>query len=163
MLDGQGERRVYLVAAVGYGNNGIGYRGGLPWHCPDDLKHFRRVTMGKPVIVGYNTYLGLPHLDGRQVFLTPRSDTFDHPTLGKTDTLKILLDSVLDQYGIAMVCGGAQTYERAMPFATHMWLSRIHVPHVVCDTFFPEFNWADWNVLEQKFAHECTMFHLERK
>lgn len=159
-------KKIYLTVAVNYGDDGIGALGKIPWHLPGDLKHFREVTMGKPCIVGHKTFVKMPYLDGRQVFVAPREESFEHPEHGHIDTLSLLISSI-DEPEIHVI-GGADTYRRAMPLATHMWMTRVNsgLPSGTCDTFFPKFDWDDWKMLEQKFPEDeprISIMHLERK
>jgi len=159
-------KKIYMTAAVNYGDNGIGARGHIPWKSSADMKHFRSVTMGKPCIVGYRTYLSMPYLDGRQTFIAPRESIIEHPQRGDINTLEQLIDSI-DAPEVHII-GGAKIYERGMPLATHMWLTRINanLPAGTCDTFFPEFDWGDWDVIEQRFSEDdgrVSFMHMVRK
>lgn len=148
-------KRVVLVAAVGYGDNGIGVKGRLPWHLPADLKHFRKVTMGHDCIVGHNTWLKMPYLDGRKVLIAPRD----------LNQLPNVIDACSDP---VMIIGGAKLYHAAMPYATHMHLTRvgIQLPPGTCDAFFPDFNWNEWDIINQEFPeddHRLSFMYLGRK
>jgi len=151
-------KQVYLIAAMESQSRAIGIRGRLPWHIPADLKHFKALTLGRDCIVGYKTWRHMPVLDGRNVIVAPRE--FDPVTS---------LEELISQcQGPVMILGGADTYRRAMPFATHMWLTLIGqtLKPGEADTFFPEFDWDQWNILEQRFPEEApriSFIHLEKK
>jgi len=143
-------KKVTLIAAVGYGDNGIGAGGKLPWHLPEDLKRFRALTMGKHCAVGYRTYLHMPYLYGRITHVVPKNGT-----LSPARFADFLGDLERDGIDDLKVIGGARVYAAAMPFATHMELTRvgIQLPIQTCDAFFPEYDWADWEV-HQEFCEE---------
>lgn len=84
----------------------IGFRNGLPWNCGADLKHFKRMTMGCNLVVGYNTSEGLPLLGGRKVFVFGR-DSFSYDE-------------------IDFCIGGKATYERLCHFFTELHISHIN-------------------------------------
>jgi dihydrofolate reductase len=136
----------------------------LPWPpLKEDFKHFRKVTMGHDLICGHRTFMSMPYLDGRRTFILPREEKYMHPTRGKIDTLEALLGNILAKSDTVMVIGGAKTYARAMPYATHMWLTLVGRSCQDADAFFPEFDWEDWRCLEYRVEGVCTFYHLERK
>ena len=144
-------KTVTLIAAVGYGDNGIGANGKLPWHLPVDLARFRTLTMGKHCVVGYKTYLHMPYLDGRHTHIVPKNGTLSPARFDD-----FLFDLERDGIEDIMVIGGARVYAAAMPFATHLELTRvgIQLPVQTCDAFFPVINWDDWNVTSHTFPEE---------
>lgn len=151
-------KKITLVAAVGYGDNGIGSRGKLPWHLPVDLKHFREVTMGKHCLVGHRTYQTMPYLDGRQTSVIPKH-ALDH-----ADNFMAWVNQFPDE---VMVIGGERAYKIAMPVATHMIMTRVGIalPVGTCDTFFPRFEWEDWSITRTHYPeddHRLAMFFMER-
>jgi len=154
--------KITLVAAIGYGN-GIGSRGRLPWQLPEDLKRFRAITMGHHCVVGYRTYIGMPYLDGRTTHVVPQ-----HGTLSPARFEQFLEDLASDEIDEIMVIGGARVYEVAMPFATHLELTRvgIQLPAGTYDAFFPEVDWTEWNMLNQEYPeddHRLAFWSLEKK
>lgn len=130
---------VVLVAAAAE-NNVIGRDGGLPWHLPDDLAHFKRITLGHAVIMGRATFeeSGRP-LPGRtNIVLTTRRDW-------RPEGVQIAR-SLDEAFAIAdrthpgrdrMVIGGGHVYRLALPRATRIELTRIHAV-IEGDTTFPE-------------------------
>lgn len=154
--------RLCCIAAVGQsadrpGQFVIGRNGDMPWHIPEDLKHFRRKTMGKPILMGRNTYqsLGRP-LPGRANLVVSR-------TLAAGETagdLQLFAD--LDQAvgrglqlaehgeGELMVIGGAQLYRQLLPRAHRLYLTWIEAQYAG-DTFFPALSPHRW----QQSEHRC--------
>lgn len=143
-----------LIAAVA-DNNAIGYRGDIPWHLSEDLRHFKAVTLNHAVVMGRRTFesIGrvLPH---RRNLLVSSSFA------GKLEGLEVAgsLDEAISmvQDGILMVIGGRRLYVEALPKASMLHLTRVHL-EPEADTFFPEFS-ADSFVLvhsESHYSEEC--------
>ncbi|MGE0054072.1 MAG: dihydrofolate reductase [Hyphomicrobium sp.] len=122
---------VSLIVAVAE-NGVIGRDGGLPWHLSSDLKTFRRLTMGKPMIMGRRTFqsIGKP-LDGRDNIVVTRDAFFAHEGVSTAETVAdaLTLARVLARTRGAeeiMVIGGAEVYASAMPLAGRIYLTRVH-------------------------------------
>ena len=94
-------------------NGGLGYKGRLPWPKNSaDLAWFKKVTMGKTVIVGHNTYKTLPPLPGRTILVLDRDDEPDN----------IIASLNVEE---AVVIGGAKTYRQWLPYVDRFYISRI--------------------------------------
>jgi dihydrofolate reductase len=138
-----------LIAAVS-DNGVIGREGDLPWRLSADLKRFKQLTMGKPVILGRKTYqsIGRP-LPGRTMIVLSRSA--DAAAFPSQVRLAGTLDEALryaeeaDDAAEAMVIGGAAVYAEALPRAERMHLTHVHA-QVEGDVFFPAFNASAWRV-----------------
>jgi dihydrofolate reductase len=160
---------VSAIAAVA-SNGVIGRNNAMPWHLPEDLKYFKRMTIGKPVIMGRKAYeaLGKP-LPGRlNIVITrkpgpliDRETPLFHEmeaalaTSGKTRTGLIVVSSVDEALQKAkdaaregdldeiFITGGAQIYEAAMPFTQRLYITRIERDYEG-DIVFPPFNENEW-------------------
>ncbi|MFT5321293.1 MAG: dihydrofolate reductase [Pseudohongiellaceae bacterium] len=146
--------KISLVWAMAQ-NRVIGRNNNLPWHLPEDLKYFKRITLGKPVIMGRKTYesIGKP-LPGRTNIVVTRNADFSAAgvkTVNSLSAAKALCESIGEIDGIseAMVIGGAEIYTQAMPVADRLYLTEVHA-NVDGDTFFPEFDRGLW----QEIARE---------
>lgn len=138
-----------LSLIVAMAQNGvIGRNGDLPWHLPADLKHFKAVTLGKPVIMGRRTWdeIGKP-LPGRRNIVISRRPDFLAPGAEVVDSLEQALALAADAAEV-MVIGGAQIYAQALPFADciHRTLVCGEMPG---DTWFPEVDWQQWRLVEE--------------
>src|SRR3954468_3166472 len=104
--------RVYLVAAVA-SNGIIGKDGQLPWHLPEDLKHFKKLTLGHPVIMGRKTWesLGRP-LPGRENIVITRTAGYDAPGAAVASSLPAALALCIGQ-SVAFVIGGEAIFAEA--------------------------------------------------
>lgn len=143
-----------VVAAAA--NGVIGADGRMPWHLPADLARFRRITVGKPVIMGRRTYeaIGRP-LPGRHNIVLSRDPAFTADGLTVVPNLaEAIAAAGLHPHARAdaiMVIGGGEIYALARPIATAIELTRIDL-HPAGDTFFPDPEPAFWQAVWQE-AH----------
>jgi dihydrofolate reductase len=145
-------RTVALIAAIA-DNGVIGRDNALPWRLSDDLRRFKRLTLGHPVIMGRMTYesMGRP-LPGRHNIVLSRRDDFVVDGADVYASLEVALTAVADAE-IAFVLGGRQLFEAALEFADRLYLTRVHA-EVPGDVFFPELRAAIWT-LERSTRHEA--------
>ncbi|HZO00783.1 MAG TPA: dihydrofolate reductase [Burkholderiales bacterium] len=134
--------RVYLVAAVA-ANGIIGAKGRLPWHIPEELKHFKRLTLGHPVIMGRRTWESLKGpLPQRENIVVTRTPGYEAPGAAVANSLDAALALCAGE-SVAFVIGGTQLFEESMPFAAGMVLTEIHRDYAG-DTWFPKWDRAQW-------------------
>lgn len=140
--------KLSLIVALAK-NRVIGRNNKLPWYLPNDLKYFKRVTMGKPVIMGRKTYesIGKP-LPGRTNILISRQSDYqpDHvKVVNSLEAAKELAESVclLEGQEEAMIMGGAEIYSLALDLCERMYLTEVHAD-VSGDAYFPEFDKSEW-------------------
>ena len=135
--------RIALIVAMG-NNRVIGVDNRMPWHLSADLKRFRRITWGKPILMGRRTHesIGKP-LPGREnIVLTTDAD---YRTEGckvvhsPAEALQITRDAPE-----VMVIGGAALYRSFLPLAHRLYLTLIH-QDFPGDTFFPDIDWTQWH------------------
>jgi dihydrofolate reductase len=137
-----GRNVISLVVAMDEGGI-IGRNGTLPWRLPEDLKYFRRLTLGKTVLMGRKTWdsLGKP-LEGRRNWVLSRDPAFRPAGCEVFGTLEDAL-AAHESRGHGplphelVVIGGAEIYRQALPFADTLHLTRVHA-RVEGDTHFPE-------------------------
>jgi len=130
-------------------NRVIGRNNKLPWYLPEDLKYFKRVTMGKPIIMGRKTYesIGRP-LPGRPNIILSRSG-FEAPegvhVVATLDEARELAESLglISGYDEVMIIGGAQIYQMAFEQCDRFYLTEVH-SEVEGDAYFPEFDRSQW-------------------
>ncbi|MCB1856744.1 MAG: dihydrofolate reductase [Gammaproteobacteria bacterium] len=150
---------VSIIAAVAR-NRIIGTNGGLPWHLPADLKRFKKLTMGKPMIMGRRTWESLPGLlPGRPHIVVSR---------GLCHASGCIMVRSPDEAVAAagdvpelMVIGGAALYQALLPRANRLYLTRVHAD-IDGDTCFPIFDEGEWCVVERidhprDDAHFCPL------
>lgn len=116
----------------------IGHNGGMPWHLPEDLKTFKRLTMGHPVLMGRKTWesIGRP-LPGRQNIVLSRDEAFRPEGAEVVRSLDALAALEFARPEV-MVIGGAAVYGLLLPHIRRIWVSRIHREYEG-DTWFPAF------------------------
>lgn len=151
---------ISLIAAMDK-NRLIGRKNGLPWHLPADFQHFKRVTLGKPVIMGRKTYESIGKaLPGRLNIVISRSGFTAEDAMMVPD-----IDAALAAAGDVdevMVIGGASFYQQMIDLADRMYLTHVDAD---CDgdAWFPEFNLDDWDILsrEKYSADEKNNYDFE--
>ena len=141
-------------------NRVIGRNNNLPWYLPEDLKYFKRITMGKPIIMGRKTFESIGKaLPGRANIVVTRNPEYSADGIKVVTSLEAaqsLSESILAIDGMeeAMVIGGAEIYSQALPFADRLYLTEVHA-EVEGDTYFPEFDRSAWQeIARQDYAAE---------
>jgi dihydrofolate reductase len=133
-------------------NGVIGRNGMLPWRIPADMRYFKSVTMGKPVVMGRKTFasIGRP-LPGRQNIVITRSVDFSHAgvTVAMNLPTAIALSASAAAGGEIMVIGGAAIYEAALPFARRLYMTEVH-GEFDGDVHFPWIDTAEWIELSRE-------------
>ena len=152
---------ISLIAAMDK-NRAIGIENRLPWHLPADLQHFKRVTMGKPVIMGRNTYesIGKP-LPGRLNIVVTRDTAYQAPGCTLAHSFEDAIDKAGEQEEI-MIMGGASFYEHTIDKADRLYLTFVDT-EVQGDAFFPAWNDGEWQEVEREShqADEKNGFNYE--
>ena len=129
------ENEVPVVLVLAAAENGVIGRGdALPWELPDDLQHFKRTTIGRPIIMGRKTFdsVGFP-LPGRKNIVITRDASWRHDGVLACCSLEESLERAFEQALIdgadaAMIVGGAEIYRLALPRANKVVLTRVHGP-----------------------------------
>jgi dihydrofolate reductase len=157
-----------LTAVVAASDNDvIGRDNALPWHLPADLAYFKRVTLGKPMLMGRKTYesIGRP-LPGRRSLVLSRKG-FSAPGVETVATLEEACQRVADVPEL-MVIGGAELFRLAMPHLDHIHLTRVHT-RIAGDVFLPPLAPDEWRELrreehpaDERNAIAMTFTELER-
>lgn len=134
---------IVLVAAMGK-NRVIGVDGGMPWHLPADLKHFKAMTMGHPIVMGRRTFESIGRaLPGRRNVVLSRSLAEAPPGCELFASLEEAQKTV--ESGPLMVIGGGELYRAALPLAARMELTFIDASPAG-DTHFPQWAHGDWQL-----------------
>lgn len=140
-----------IIAVVAAGRNGeIGFEGDMPWHIPEDLRHFKELTLGHPVIMGRSTWLSIPRrpLPGRRnIVLTRRSDFEAEGAEISSSIEKAIALCEADE--IPVIIGGGSVYAEVFPYLSQIYITRIDADFPQADTFFPTINPDEWTILEQ--------------
>jgi dihydrofolate reductase len=140
--------RIYLIAAVA-ANGIIGANGGLPWRLPEDLGHFKRLTMGHPVIMGRKTWESLKGaLPGRDNIVVTRTPAYEAPGAAVASSLEAAL-ALCSGEPVAFVIGGSQLFAESLPIAAGLVMTEIH-KDFEGDTWFPEYDRSRWRETQRE-------------
>lgn len=144
----------------------IGKDGDLPWHYPEDLKHFKQTTMGHPIVMGRKTFeeFGEKPLPGRKNVVLSRSRNYDHiPTYSSLD--EALNELEQEGHDKIFIIGGGNVYLQSMDKADLLYITRIHRKYNG-DTYFPEYrNQVNtiWDEIEREDREEFSFITYQRK
>ena len=137
-------KNITMIAAIGK-NLELGRNNELIWRFKEDMKFFKNMTMGKPIIMGYNTFKSLPGLlPGRKHIVLTTKDI----NLGEDVEIVHSIDELLDkiiEYPEVMIIGGASIYSQMIEYSNKMYLTEIEAESKDADVFFPKFNQDDWD------------------
>ncbi|MGB5190486.1 dihydrofolate reductase [Robiginitalea sp.] len=153
-----------LIAAAGESNE-LGRNGDLPWHLPDDFKHFKQKTTGHPMIMGRKTFDTFPKpLPNRMHIIITRDQ--EYQVAYENCRVVHSLEAALKEVSLSekvFIIGGGEIYKQALPLATGIELTRVH-GNFKADTFFPEIDPDDWmqtgsthHPADQKHAYPFTI------
>jgi dihydrofolate reductase len=157
-----------LVVAVSE-NDVIGRDNALPWHLPADLKHFKAVTMGKPIVMGRKTWesIGRP-LPGRLNIVISRNRALEIPGVTVVSSFEEALTRAGDVPEVAVI-GGAELFRSALPLASRIYFTRVH-GIFEGEIKFPSLDLSQWREIDSsthpaddKHAYAMTFTTLERR
>lgn len=140
-------RKAMIVAMAK--NRVIGRKNQLPWHLPEDLKYFKRVTMGKPIVMGRKTYesIGRP-LPGRLNVVLTRDANWQAEGVQVAQTIdtafsRAITEAKSKEKDEIMVIGGDQIYALCLPLVDRLYVTQVHA-EVEGDAYFPVVEWEHW-------------------
>jgi dihydrofolate reductase len=160
-------RRSLVVAMAA--NRVIGRDNALPWRLPADLAHFKKVTMGHPIVMGRRTYesIGRP-LPGRKNIVVTHNAAFQAPGCTVVPSLEAAWKAAGDAEEVCVI-GGTSLFEEALPIADTIHLTQVEAD-VPGDTYFPPFDRSQWREKEiarqpadARHAYPIRILELERK
>jgi len=150
----QGLMRLSIIVAAAE-NGVIGRNNALPWHLSEDLQHFKRLTLGKPILMGRKTFesIGRP-LPGRTNIVISTNPDYQPDgvrVVGSLPDALALAESIalIDGAEELMVIGGAQIYAEALTRAQRLYLTRVHA-EVEGDAFLPAIDWSQWHEIARE-------------
>jgi dihydrofolate reductase len=136
-----------LVVAIA-ANGVIGRAGTLPWHLPDDLKRFKAVTLGKPVLMGRRTYESIGKaLPGRRNVVLTRASGWTAPNVEVVSSFDAAAE-LTQEHPEVCVIGGVEVFQMALPLADRIYLTRVQAA-VDGDVHFPSYDFSVWRELER--------------
>lgn len=139
----------FVVAAAT--NNAIGKNGKLPWHLPNDMKHFKNVTWGMPVVMGRKTFesLGKALAGRKNIVITRDAGWKADGTVSVQKIEDALFVAKQTDAKEVMVIGGGEIYKTLFDRASRIYLTRVEA-EPEADTFFPAIHPKEWNLISQK-------------
>lgn len=144
---------VAMIAAVGR-NGVIGAGNAIPWRLPSDFAHFKRTTLGKPIVMGRKTFesIGKP-LPGRTNIIVTRTSGYAAEGAVVVESLEAALGyaqavAEVDGASEVMICGGGEIYSEALPHADRLYVSHVEAAPEG-DATFPEIDPEEWAVVEE--------------
>ena len=144
----------------------IGAHGALPWHKPEDLRHFRELTTGHTVLMGRKTYdsVGRPLPNRRNLVLTRKGLAAPPAGIETVATLKEAIEMAVGAGESELfVVGGAEIYRLALPVSDTMYLTFVHLPQEPAgDTWFPEWKPEEWRIVETRHSSDLDFVRLDR-
>lgn len=158
---------ISMIAAMAK-NRVIGKNNQMPWHLPADLQHFKKITLGKPIIMGRHTFesIGKP-LPGRKNIVITSQQDYSFEGIEVFHSLDKAIDSLLDSEEI-IIMGGGRIYQQMLVHADRLYLTHIDY-EVEGDTFFPEYKSLGWDKIsketrskDENNLYDCTFVTLQR-
>lgn len=142
---------ISLIVAIAE-NGVIGRDGGLPWRLPDDLKRFKALTMGHPMLMGRKTWesLGARPLPGRRHLVLTRQAGYRATGAEVVHTVDEALALLGDGDDELFVIGGAELYRLCLPRASRLYLTRVHASPAG-DTSLPDLELGAWRLISQEY------------
>lgn len=162
--------RVAIVVAMDE-RGAIGRGGELPWRLPDDLRRFKALTLGKPVLMGRRTWesIGARPLPGRLNVVITRRPGYAAPGATVAGSLEAAYAAAGDAPELSVI-GGAEIYRLALPGTDVLHLTRVHTVVADADTWFPPFDDADWREVaredraaDERHAYPFSFVELHRR
>lgn len=134
--------KLAIIVAISE-NNAIGKNNQLLWHLPADLKHFKEITTGNTIIMGRKTFdsIGKP-LPNRRSIVISRNINLVIPGVETVTSLENAIE-LCKHDKEAFIIGGAEIYQQALPYATHIYLTLVHQEYEA-DAFFPTIDPSEW-------------------
>lgn len=145
---------ISLVVAAAT-NNGIGKDGKMPWHLPNDLKHFKNITWGMPIIMGRKTFesLGKPLPGRKNIVITHNPDWKVEGVIAVQKIEDALFVAQATDAKEIMIIGGGEIYKLLFPKANRIYMTRVEA-EPEADTYFPQIIEKEWELISQK-NHEA--------
>jgi len=167
-------KKIAIIVAMAE-NNVIGHNNNMPWHIPEDLKYFKKITTGHPIIMGRKTFesIGRPLPNRINIVVTNNHNWSADGVIVSHNIDEALRIGAREAEAVGvdelMVIGGAKLYRQVIDKAERLYLTQIHA-HIEGDTAFPAFDKSDWFEVSRKEQstdtgnnHNYSFIVLDRK
>ena len=159
---------MFISIIVAFANNRvIGRDNQLIWHLPNDLKHFKAVTSGHPVIMGRKTFESIGRLlPNRKNIIVTRNTAYQVEGAHVFNSLETAIESCVYEDEVFII-GGSEIYGRALPLANKLYITEV-LHNFEGDAFFPEINYSEWKLISEeagmideknKWEHRFRLYH----
>ena len=143
---------ITIIAAVAE-NNALGKDNTLVWHLPDDFKRFKQLTTGHYIIMGRKTFESFPKpLPNRTHIIITRQKNYTPEGCIVVHSIKDAISKCPKDEEVFII-GGGEIYQQSLPFTDKIELTRVH-SNVEADTYFPEVNLKDWELVFEEAHHK---------
>ncbi len=147
--------KISLIVALS-SNRAIGLDGKMPWHLSADLKRFKQITMGHPILMGRKTFesIGRP-LPGRTNIIVSRNPAYSAEGCIVVESVEAAISQGCQLADEVFVIGGSTLYKATLPIAGSLYITEINQAFDG-DTFFPDFDTGDWTEVEREDVTDDT-------
>ncbi len=153
---------LHMIVAMD-ANRGIGLNEKMPWHIAEEMKIFRTTTMNHSVLFGRKTLEGIGGiLKNRKHYVSTRNKDYQREGVEIIYDLDAFLNQHKDSLEQVFVSGGASIYEQAFPFITDAYISILKESYQ-CDTFLPDFDFSNFELIEEKEYDAFMHYHYRRR
>lgn len=148
---------IHIIVAIDR-NGAIGRGGDLLFHIPADLRRFKQLTMGSPIIMGRKTFESFPKgpLPGRRNIVVTRNPDYSRPGIETAPSLEAAMALAADAPDV-YILGGGEIYRQALPLANRLDITQIDAAVADADTFFPPIDPARWQIAATEAPAEPTV------
>ena len=171
MIDTNKKPNLSIIVAQAE-NRAIGLNGDMPWHLSGDLKRFKQLTMGHPVIMGRRTWESLPKrpLVGRRNSVFSQNEDFAPEGAEEVRSINGLFDLLRDCDDEVFIIGGGRIYNMLMPWVNRLYITWVHKDFPEADTFFPAIDLSEFTkvnqterMIDEKSGLEFSYAEYDRK
>ena len=150
MIDINKKPRLSIIVAQAE-NRAIGLNGDMPWHLSGDLKRFKALTMGHPVVMGRRTWESLPKrpLSGRRNIVFSQSNDFAPEGAEVVRSVNELFSLLRDCDDEVFIIGGGRIYNMLLPFTHRLYITWVHRDFPEADTFFPSIDLSEFSKISE--------------
>ncbi len=143
--------QISLIAIVAH-DGAIGVGGDQPFHIREDFRHFKELTLGKPIVMGRRTFEALPKgaLPGRMNIVVTRSREWSAGGVTVAASIEVAVEAAREAGALeVMMIGGGEIYRQAMPMASRLYITEVDADVPDADTFFPPFDPTEWTLTSE--------------
>ena len=145
----------------------IGKNNDLPWHYKEDLKYFKETTLGKDVLMGYNTYLSIYNrlghaLPKRNNFVLCNDFEIKDQTITQVNDLTAFINEYKDNDKELFIIGGASVYKQTLPIANRLYITMIDKDYEG-NVYFPEIDFSNYELIKEEVVNELSFQVYEKR